>query len=192
MHWIALTKYTLPIKLLENWSALFYFFTCPPSLPAGGRWRFGLFASALLLTPCWAGWPYANYGPENSQIKTKKCGFQEREKQTVCSKFAETRGGIDDHGTWCRGKRQKTGMYSKKSYLKTEAGLFLSLWDRRQLKEVTADNQLDASKRLGRPSHRPRIFTEINGLSCDLNHPLIYSHLLKRTELWKELNSFFN
>lgn len=97
-------------------------------------------------------------------------------------KFAKTRGGIDDHAAWCGGKRQNKQqqqerqqntknrhVFQKQSYLKTEAGLFFAPGDGRQLQEITADNQLDASKRLGRPPHRPRFFTEINRLKLSCN-----------------------
>lgn len=40
-----------------------------------------------------------------------------------------------------------------RSDLETEAGLFLSPRNRRQLEEVTTDDQLDASKWLSRPPH---------------------------------------
>lgn len=53
---------------LEGYNCLF-FFTCPPSLPAGGRWTPARFASSLLLTPCWLGWLSANSWPEAAQAQ---------------------------------------------------------------------------------------------------------------------------
>lgn len=63
--------------------------------------------------------------------------------------------------------------------LETEAGLFLSLGDGRQLEEVPTNDQLDAPKRLRRPPHRPvtrgaemlgfvSSFLTLNFLSCHL------------------------
>lgn len=54
-------------------------------------------------------------------------------------------------------RHEQTGMFSdpRRSDLETEAGLFLSLGDGRQLEEVPTHDQLDASKRRGRPPHRP-------------------------------------
>lgn len=65
--------------------------------------------------------------------------------------------------------------------LETEAGLFFSFGDGRQLEEVPTNNQLDAPKRLRRSPHRPATrgaeilgfvssFLTLNFLSCHSYH----------------------
>lgn len=90
---------------------------------------------------------------------TPTTGLEKKKKHQDKSRLCVLR--LLKHNTLWLHKEAKTQNKHRPSYLETEAGFFLSLGDGRQLEEVPTNNELNASKRLRRPPHRPWLVTDI-------------------------------